>query len=90
VADGEECGQTIEAAGFLLSRDTERPGAPLLLMNVRPGSVPFTLPGSRAGGGWRTLLDTSRADPFGEPTSLPAGETLLLEGRSAVLLEREG
>ncbi|MCS7006766.1 MAG: glycogen debranching protein GlgX, partial [Gaiellaceae bacterium] len=60
----------------------------LLLVNVSQKPVRFTLPPRRLGVSWRVELETAR--PERPPTTAPAGSRLELEGRSLVLLRREG
>ena len=61
----------------------------LLLVNVQPDGVAFTLPDPGAGAGWKVEFDTSLPDPFEPPErQFCAGEPVKTGGRSLVLLRR--
>jgi hypothetical protein len=63
----------------------------LLLANVQPAGVAFALPGRDIADVWVVVFDTSLPDPFEPPSRrFVAGDAVPLEGRSAVLLRRDG
>ncbi len=60
----------------------------LLLLNAHHKAVHFVLPASWFAERWMPVLDTARVDPFVGERELKAGETITLEARCAVLLQR--
>jgi isoamylase len=61
----------------------------VVLFNAHHDPVPFRLPESRAGQ-WLALLDTAREDGLVPDGTFAAGSVYPLEGRSLVLLIRDG
>ncbi|MGI9023090.1 MAG: Rho termination factor N-terminal domain-containing protein, partial [Acidimicrobiales bacterium] len=60
----------------------------VFLFNAHHDALDFTLPPERYGEAWVKVLDT--ADSFDEGSQAKAGEVVLVEGRSLVLLRRLG
>jgi glycogen operon protein len=60
----------------------------LLLFNAHHEAVHFVLPAPSLAERWAFVLETARADPFGAEGELKAGETIILEARCVVLLQR--
>jgi glycogen operon protein len=56
----------------------------LLLLNAQAGPIPFTLPGTPAGGAWVTVLDTAR--PSEMPRRFRGADAYPLEPRSLAVL----
>jgi glycogen operon protein len=56
----------------------------LLLLNAQSGPIPFTLPGTPAGGAWVTVLDTAR--PSEMPRRFRGADAYPLEPRSLAVL----
>jgi glycogen operon protein len=61
----------------------------LMLFDADPDTVSFVLPPEAWGGRWRRLLDTRNAAPDGDDGPLfAAGESIAVDGRAVVLLQR--
>ena len=61
----------------------------LYLDGADPAEVSFVLPPDEWGGRWRRLLDTRNSAPDGDDGPvLSAGETIPIDGRAVVLLQR--
>ena len=61
----------------------------LMLFDADPDEVSFVLPPKEWGRRWRRLLDTGNSTPDGENGPvLGAGETIAVDGRAVVLLQR--
>jgi glycogen operon protein len=60
-----------------------------LLLNAWEEPLDFTLPAARWGASWEVVLDTGRDLPPTPGTVYLTGETVNLQGRNLVLLQRE-